>query len=81
MRSRSMPPVGNRRPDNAMYDAIATWLETLIMLRRPRESRPARGLHRLNRTEYANAIRDLTGIEIDSASMLAGSAGSRHSCH
>src|SRR6185436_11016197 len=31
--------------------------------------RPA-NLHRLNRTEYANAVRDLTGIEIDAASML-----------
>src|SRR5262245_29783514 len=27
LRSRSMPPAGNRRPDNATYDAIATWLE------------------------------------------------------
>src|SRR5438477_6150953 len=28
LRSRSMPPVGNRRPDNAAYDAAASWLET-----------------------------------------------------
>jgi hypothetical protein len=72
LRSRSMPPAGNRRPDNATYDSVATLLE--MELDRAAEThlnpgRPA-NLHRLNRVEYANAIRDLTGIEIDPASML-----------
>jgi len=72
LRSRAMPPSNMPRPDNATYTAVATWLETELdraALARPDPGRPA-GLHRLNRTEYANAVRDLLGIEIDPASML-----------
>ena len=72
LRSRSMPPANMPRPDNATYDAVATWLETELdraALARPNPGRPA-DLHRLNRTEYANAVRDLIGVEIDAASML-----------
>src|SRR5262245_52620046 len=72
LRSRSMPPAGNRRPDNAAYDAVATWLETELDRAAPTHLNPRRPaeLHRLNRTEYANAIRDLLDIEIDAAAML-----------
>jgi hypothetical protein len=72
LRSRSMPPAGIRRPDNATYDAVATWLETELDRAAANHLNPGRPakLHRLNRTEYANAIRDLTGIEIDAPSML-----------
>lgn len=72
LRSRSMPPVGNRRPDNSTYDAVASWLETELDRAASNHVSPGRPahLHRLNRTEYANAIRDLTGIEIDPASVL-----------
>jgi hypothetical protein len=72
LRSRAMPPPGIRRPDNATYDAVATWLETELdraAVAHPNPGRPA-PLHRLNRTEYANAVRDLLGLEIDAASML-----------
>ena len=72
LRSRAMPPPGRRRPDNSTYDAVATWLETEIdraVAARPNPGRPA-DLHRLNRTEYANAVRDLLGVEIDGSSML-----------
>ena len=72
LRSRSMPPVNMPRPDNATYDAVATWLETELdraAAARPNPGRPA-ALHRLNRTEYANAVRDLLGVEIDPTSML-----------
>jgi mono/diheme cytochrome c family protein len=72
LRSRSMPPSNMPRPDNATYDAVATWLERDLdraAAARVNPGRPA-GLHRLNRTEYANAVRDLLGIEIDPASML-----------
>src|SRR4030095_12296406 len=72
LRSRAMPPSGMPRPDNATYTAVASWLETELDRAarvRPHPGRPA-GLHRLNRTEYANAVRDLLGIEIDPASML-----------
>ena len=72
LRSRAMPPTNMPRPDNATYDTVATWLETELdraAVARPNPGRPA-GLHRLNRTEYANAVRDLLAIEIDPASML-----------
>jgi hypothetical protein len=72
LRSRAMPPPNMPRPDNATYDAVATWLESELdraAAARPNPGRPA-GLHRLNRTEYANAVRDLLAVEIDPASML-----------
>jgi len=72
LRSRAMPPAGNRRPDNAAYDSVANWLETELDRAAATHLNPGRpaNLHRLNRTEYANAVRDLTGIEIDSSSIL-----------
>ena len=72
LRSRAMPPPGMPRPDSATYNAVATWLETELdraSRDRPNPGRPA-DLHRLNRTEYANAVRDLLGVEIDPGSML-----------
>jgi len=72
LRSRAMPPPGSRRPDNATYEAVAAWLETELdreALAHPNPGRPAE-LHRLNRTEYGNAVRDLLGVEIDANAML-----------
>jgi hypothetical protein len=64
LRSRSMPPVGNRRPENSTYDAVATWLEGELDRAATAHANPGRtaNLHRLNRTEYANAVRDLTAL-------------------
>ncbi len=72
LRSRAMPPPGRQRPDAATYDAAAAWLETELdkaAAAHPDPGRPA-ALHRLNRTEYGNAVRDLFGFEIDAPSML-----------
>ncbi len=72
LRTRAMPPPGIRRPDNATYDTVAQWLETEIDREagsHPNPGRPA-DLHRLNRSEYAYAVRDLVGVEIDGASLL-----------
>jgi hypothetical protein len=72
LQSRAMPPPGRKRPDGATYDAVVNWLETELdraAAASPNPGRPA-DLHRLNRTEYANAIRDLLGIEIDGAATL-----------
>jgi mono/diheme cytochrome c family protein len=72
LRSRSMPPAGMRRPDNATYDAVSNWLEQELdraAAAQPHPGRPA-DLHRLNRGEYANAIRDLLGIDVDAAALL-----------
>jgi hypothetical protein len=72
LRSRSMPPVGVRRPDNATYDAVAGWLESELDRAAQAHINPGRPaeLHRLNRTEYANAVRDLIGIEVDAPALL-----------
>ena len=72
LRSRAMPPPGARRPDNATYDRVATWLETELdraAVVHVNPGRPAE-LHRLNRVEYGNAVRDLLGVEIDANAML-----------
>ena len=72
LRSRSMPPARSRRPDNATYDSVAAWLETELDRSAAGQPNPATSpsLHRLNRTEYANAVRDLLGLEIHGAAML-----------
>lgn len=72
LRSRAMPPPGLRRPDNAAYDRVATWLETELdraAAARVNPGRPA-DFHRLNRVEYGNAVRDLLGVEIDPRALL-----------
>ena len=71
LRSRTMPPPRRPRPDAATYDAVATWVENGLdraAQASPQPGRPAP--HRLNRAEYANAIRDLLAVEIDSRSLL-----------
>jgi mono/diheme cytochrome c family protein len=72
LRTRAMPPPGARRPDNATYDRVATWLETELDRAAEVHVNPGRPaeLHRLNRVEYGNAVRDLLGVEIDSKAML-----------
>jgi len=72
LRSRAMPPPRSRRPDSATYDAAAEWLESELdraAAATPNPGRPAE-LHRLNRAEYANAVRDLLGVQVDGTLML-----------
>jgi hypothetical protein len=69
MRSGVMPPPGVRRPAVADYDALRDWLEAEID-RKARQSPGTKLIHRLNRTEYANAIRDLLDLEIDAEALL-----------
>jgi len=72
LRSRAMPPAGVRRPDNATYDRVASWLESEIDRAAATRVNPGRtaSLHRLNRAEYANSIRDLLAVEVDPQAML-----------
>jgi hypothetical protein len=72
LRSRQMPPPGIRRPDNATYDQVADWVESEIDHAARAHVNPGRsaGLHRLNRAEYANAVRDLIAVEVDAQAML-----------
>src|SRR5215469_12338413 len=74
LRAGSMPPPGRPRPDTATYRAMATWLENEIdrvWLANPNPGRIG-AVHRLNRLEYNNAIRDLLKLDIDVKSQLPG---------
>ena len=71
LRAGTMPPPSAPRPDDATRDALATWLETALDragAAHPNPGRPA--LHRLNRVEYQNAIRDLLALDVDAAALL-----------
>jgi hypothetical protein len=68
-RAGMMPPAGMRRPDAATFEAMISWLENELD-RAPVTTLTPPGLHRLNRTEYANAIRDLLAIEVDPTKYL-----------
>jgi mono/diheme cytochrome c family protein len=71
VRLGAMPPQGMPRPDAAAMDRFASWLETSIDKASAAHPNPGRAtLHRLNRTEYANAVRDLLALEMDSAPLL-----------
>jgi mono/diheme cytochrome c family protein len=74
LRASAMPPVGRPRPDQATYDGFASWLETELDRAAAAKPNPGRTatFHRLNRTEYQNAVRDLLAVEIDAASLLPG---------
>ena len=67
----TMPPQGMPRPDQATLDSFSSSLETA--LDRAAISRPEPGhvgMHRLNRVEYGNAVRDLLDLKVDVAQML-----------
>src|SRR5262245_20277332 len=66
-----MPPSGVRRPDRSVLDAFANEIEKRLdafAALSPNPGSPA--LHRLNRTEYANVIRDLLALDVDVAALL-----------
>jgi hypothetical protein len=68
LRSGTMPPAGMPRPDLAVYKTTASWIEARLDRAKPYAGRPL--LHRLNRAEYANAIRDLLDLQIEVTSLL-----------
>ena len=71
LHTRTMPPEGARRPDEATYHALTSWLEDQLdrsAVAHPHPGRPA--LHRLNRAEYANAVHDLLALDVDGAALL-----------
>jgi mono/diheme cytochrome c family protein len=71
MRGRVMPPPNAPHPAPAAIDSLVTWLETsLDRASGPSYLREQVALHRLNRKEYANAVRDLLAVEIDAAELL-----------
>src|SRR6185312_6206508 len=71
LRSGAMPPAGSPRPAKAEVNAVVSALQS--DLDRAAAAKPDPGrylLHRLNRTEYGNAIRDLLALDVDVASLL-----------
>ena len=71
IRTRQMPPPGMPRPGNAAYDSLAEYLEAELDRSAATDPNPGRPvIRRLNRTEYANAIRDLIALEVDSDALL-----------
>ncbi len=72
LRGSMMPPVGEPRPAPETYRAFREWLEDELDRHARTNPNPGRpGLYRLNRVEYATAIRDLLHLEIDVESLLA----------
>ena len=66
-----MPPAGLPRPDNADVDRFTSWLEASLDHAAAEHPNPGRTLiHRLNRTEYGNAIKDLLDIDVDATDLL-----------
>ena len=65
----AMPPVGLPRPDRAASEGFATWLEMKLDAVATGDPGPA-GLRRLNRSEYAAAVRDVLALNVDAAALL-----------
>jgi mono/diheme cytochrome c family protein len=72
LRAGLMPPAGAPRADKATHDAMTSWIESELDRAAAENPNPGRTepFHRLNRTEYRNAVRDLLGLEVDVASLL-----------
>ena len=78
LRAGAMPPAPRPRPDAATYDRFVGWLETELDRHAAANPDPGRteAFHRLNRTEYHHAVRDLLDLEIDVAELLPADGAS-----
>jgi cytochrome c5 len=71
LRAGMMPPLGRPRPDQPSIDAMISLLENGLDKAATAHPEPGRAsIHRLNRTEYGNAIRDLLNLEVDVRELL-----------
>jgi mono/diheme cytochrome c family protein len=71
VRAGLMPPAGAKRPERGSLDAFAKSIEDSIDHFAANNPNPGRApLHRMNRVEYANAIRDLLALDVDSTTLL-----------
>jgi Protein of unknown function (DUF1592)/Protein of unknown function (DUF1588)/Protein of unknown function (DUF1587)/Protein of unknown function (DUF1595)/Protein of unknown function (DUF1585) len=71
LRAGAMPPAGLPRPDPATSTAMVAHLESVLDRAAAEHPNPGRqSPHRLNRAEYANAIRDLLALDVDAAALL-----------
>ena len=78
LRAGTMPPLLRPRPDQATYDEFTGWLETELDRLAAANLNPGRteAFHRLNRTEYHNAVRDLLDLEVDVNELLPADGSS-----
>jgi mono/diheme cytochrome c family protein len=78
LRAGMMPPPGRPRPEKAAHDTFVSWLEGELDRAAAANPDPGRTetFHRLNRTEYQNAVRDLLAIDIDATALLPADDGS-----
>jgi len=71
LRGGMMPPPGSKRPDQAVVDRFLASLEASLDQAAAANPNPGNvTLHRLNRVEYANSIRDIFAIDVDAAALL-----------
>jgi hypothetical protein len=70
LRGHLMPPPGNKQPTQAQKDAMVGWLETSLDARAETPRAGHVPVQRLNRTEYANTVRSLLGVEIKVEDLL-----------
>jgi len=78
LRAGAMPPPARPRPDAETYNRLVFWLETELDQVAAVSPNPGRteAFHRLNRTEYQNAVRDLLDVEVDVTELLPADGGS-----
>jgi len=73
LRTGMMPPSGAPRPDRTALDGLAAFVERGLDAHAAASPNPgATVLHRLNRAEYANAVRDLLELPVDATLLLPG---------
>ena len=78
LRAGMMPPPGMSRPPLPQYEGLRDWLENQMDQAAAAHPNPGSViLHRLNRTEYANAIRDLLDLELDVSTLLPSDDAAR----
>src|SRR3989454_10177544 len=71
LRGRVMPPPGAKQPDAAAIDSLVAWLESSLDRAEGKTHVPEQVvLHRLNRKEYANAVRDILAVDVDANELL-----------
>ena len=80
LRIGAMPPPGRPRPDPAVVANVIGWLETELDTAAAVNPNPGRtdSVHRLNRAEYQNVIRDLLALDVDVTSLLPADSGDEH---
>ena len=78
LRAGAMPPLPRPRPDAATYDRFIRYLESELDRAAAADVNPGRteAFHRLNRTEYHNAVRDLLDLEVDVSELLPADGAS-----